>query len=338
MTNEIRQWCEIKDKFTDGLILGNGASISVHQEFGYRNLLAEAKRLGHLTEDAERIFAAFGVNDFELVLRYLWHSKVVSDALRLRGESVDKAIAAYISVRTALIETIREVHISYENATPHFEHIYKFLRGFKTVTSLNYDLIVYWAAQYGNAALNSRYNFKDCFERDRRFPDAWETKREPYGGVTDPTLYFYPHGNLVLVREKDERERKVVVDSNSNLLETIFGLWETGNHVPVFVCEGTSALKKAALDRSTYMGRVYREVIPVLGDSLTIYGWGLGEQEKHITDQILRSPPRRIAISIRNGNKLLMRRAEEIFDGRGLELVYFDSDSPGAWNRPPTDK
>jgi hypothetical protein len=134
------------------------------------------------------------------------------------------------------------------------------------------------------------------------------------------------------VRELDERERKVVVGQHGQLLDNILGLWESGECVPLFVCEGVSENKKAAIDRSSYLARVYREVIPSLGDSLVVYGWGLAEQERHIVEQVMRHRPRRVAISIRQSNKALMRRAEEVFEDRGYELVFFDSDSPGAWN------
>jgi hypothetical protein len=332
MNKEIKIWADIKDQFNDGLILGNGASIAVHQGFSYKGLFSEAKKLNFLGQDAEQVFKHFDSEDFEAVLRHLWNSKMVFDALKLTGEPVNRVNAAYTAVRAALIRTVRATHVSYPDALPHLEHIHKFLRGFKTVLSLNYDLIVYWAGQYGNNTRQSNYHFKDCFDSTRRFPEDWVAKRQPYGGVSDPTLYFYPHGNLALVREPDYRERKVVVDQAGQLLETILGIWEDENSVPLFVCEGTSGRKKNAIDSSAYLGRIYREVIPSLGDSLVIYGWSLAEQEQHIIDQIVRHRPKRVAVSIRNQDKNLLLRAEHVFGAYQCEVIYFDSDSPGVWN------
>lgn len=309
MTKKIGLWADIENQFKDGLILGNGASIAVHEGFSYKGLFSEARKLDFLGQDAEQVFKQFGSEDFEAVLRHLWHSKMVFDALKLTGEPVNRVNAAYIAVRTALIRTVRATHVSYPDVLPHLEHIYKFLRRFKTVLSLNYDLIVYWAAQYGNNALKSNYHFKDCFNSTRRFPEDWVSKRQSYRGVSDPTLYFYPHGNLALVREPDYRERKVVVDQAGQLLDTILGIWEDGRSVPLFVCEGTSERKKNVIDSSAYLGRIYREVIPSFGDSLVIYGWSLAEQEQHIIDQIVRHRPKRVAVSVRNRNRdILLRR------------------------------
>lgn len=245
--------------------------------------------------------------------------------------------AAYLAVRTALIQTVRATHVSYDDALPHLEHIYKYLRKFKTVLSLNYGLIVYWAAEYGNNALGNRYHFKDCFDGTRRFPEDWQSKRQAYRGISDPTLYFYPHGNLALVQEPDYKERKVVLApySDDQLLGTILNLWEFGECVPLFVCEGLSETKKAAIDRSAYLSRIYREALSSIGDSLVIYGWSLAEQERHIVSQVLRCRPKRIVVSIRNQDKNLMQRSGQIFGVHGCELFYFDADCPGVWNHAP---
>ncbi len=138
MDRKIKIWADIKDRFKDGLILGNGASIAVHQEFSYKGLFFEAKKLNFLGHDAEQVFEHFGSEDFEAVLRHLWHSKMVFDALKLTGEPVKRVDAAYTAVQAALIKTVRATHVSYPVARPHLEHIHKFLREFKTVLSLNY--------------------------------------------------------------------------------------------------------------------------------------------------------------------------------------------------------
>jgi hypothetical protein len=164
--------------------------MAVHAGFGYASLFEEAARLGHMREQVQNVFKSFKTTDFELVLRRLWHATLVNQALGIpRGPVED----AYESVRTALIATIRATHVSHADTKPHLEHIYRFMQRFKTVVSLNYDLIVYWAAMLGNKSLGSW--FKDAFIRDG-FRDDWETVRTPYR-AEGATLFFYPHGNLV---------------------------------------------------------------------------------------------------------------------------------------------
>lgn len=45
---KIYEWNDIKDEFTDGLLLGNGASMAVHPEFHYGSLFEAARVKGSL--------------------------------------------------------------------------------------------------------------------------------------------------------------------------------------------------------------------------------------------------------------------------------------------------
>lgn len=49
--------------------------------------------------------------------------------------------------------------------------------------------------------------------------------------------------------------------------------------MPVFVSEGTSHQKVAAIRRSHYLTNVYEEVLPAIGESLVVYGWNFEERE-----------------------------------------------------------
>ena len=193
---KIVQWNDISEDYHQGsLLLGNGSSIAVNDCFNYSSLYERAIELGHLTRNVQAVFDKFDVNDFELVLRRLWQAKLVNEALELPRGEVE---VAYKEVRQALISTVRGTHVSYDDAREHLEPIYIFMKDFEFIISLNYDLIVYWAAQLGNRTL--RLWFKDCF-LNSQFRSDWEYVREPYGGAEGATLYFYPHGNLVLRRE-----------------------------------------------------------------------------------------------------------------------------------------
>lgn len=327
---EIREWKDIKAQFTHGLLLGNGASISVHPGFGYGSLYEEAQRHEYLTPEVAAVFKAFGIEDFELVLRRLWHAKVVNQKLEIPSGPVEEA---YRQVRTALISTVRKVHISHEDAKPSLTPIYRFMSGFETVVSLNYDLLVYWALMQGMNEYPGR--FKDCFY-NRQFLENWEEWREPIGRTT---LVFYPHGNLSLCRGIDQQESKLSAAPGQDLLTKILAVWERGARVPLFVCEGTAEHKLKSIGTSAYLQRVYSEVLPKLGESLVIYGWGMGEQEKHILQKLRHARCRRVAVSVHGGNTESVRHAEQRLQSMGVEeIVFFNSASPGCWNNLVADK
>lgn len=325
----VAHWLDIAGEFKDSLIIGNGASIAVHPGFGYSSLFASATEHGHITESVARIFKQFGTEDFELVLRQLWQAMLVNRALEISDGKVE---AAYQQVRTALIATIRVTHVTYDDARPHLEPIYRFLQQFKTIFSLNYDLILYWATRSSEDAIGKW--FKDCFVRGAFNDDNWQDMREPYGRAAGATLFFYPHGNLVLTRTLDGGESKVSAGFN-NLLESILTQWEDESVVPLFVCEGTADHKKRSIESSPYLHRVFREVMPEMGESLVVYGWGLAEQDRHLLDQIKKRPPQRVAVSVYGDNATFMREAEEKLQGAGVgRIIFFDATSPGCWNHP----
>lgn len=72
-----------------------------------------------------------------------------------------------------------------------------------------------------------------------------------------------------------------------------------------------------------------------MGESVTIYGWSLSDQDQHIVEQITRNPPQRIAISVRGGSQAFAQQEEEIMHRAGVDQVdFYDSESLGCWNNP----
>lgn len=322
---EIFQWREIEADFTDALLLGNGASIALHPGFHYESIFKAAESAGHLTAPVAEIFGKFHTNDFELVLRKLWHATLVNQALGINSGQLNEA---YTQVQQALIKTIRDTHIPYQNAEPHFSATSAFMRNFKTVISLNYDLIVYWSMMQGNKTYGNW--FKDCFQ-DKYFIDNWPDWRSPYG-AEGTTLVFYPHGNLALARKKDGREQKYKAAKDKDLLESIFQTWESAKSSPLFVCEGSAEQKKIAIKSSGYLQCVYSEVIPKMGKSLAIYGWGMGDQEQHIIDQIKRANLKKVAISVFRNDRNFQEKAQLLLHSINInEIYFFDAESPGCW-------
>ncbi len=328
---EILQWNEISERYQGGaLLLGNGASMAVHPPFGYSSLRTAAQEAGHITQAVADVFSAFDTDDFELVLRRLWQAKLVNQALQVEP---GRAEEAYRQVREALIATVRDIHISYEDASQHFEAIYGFMKDFKTVLSLNYDLMVYWSMMASRETLGNW--FKDCFQQGGVFRDDWKTLREPYQ-ANGSTLVFYPHGSLITARTYESSERKLLAGAN-NLLESVLERWENENCAPLFVCEGTSEHKKQSISASDYLARVFWDVIPSITNSLVIYGWGIADQDRHILEQIKLAQPNlaRLAVSVYGQNQVDAQRMETKLGALGLhELVFFDAESPGCWIHP----
>ena len=342
---DIRGWHEIQADYRDTLIVGNGGSVAVDPCFRYTNLYQQGCEHGFIRPAAQQVFDQFAKNDrdFERVLYRLWQADYINQKFELAKIERDKVRNAYTDVRRALIDTVKDIHpdkaISDQQG---LAHIGRFMAGFSTVFSLNYDLIVYWASL--NARQANGWRFEDGFTIDKTratdpklikqcFNASFPAELEP--GVT---RVFYPHGNLALYRTQGGEESKLMAD-NSDPLSLITQYWRDNDGQPLFVCEGSSESKIAAINSSRYLSHVYQHELPRPKDSMTIYGWSIGKQDRHILEQLALSPCRRAAVSVFAGNKTPKKieservHMEKMLNDAGIkEVVFFDATSAGCWN------
>ncbi|MEJ1165672.1 DUF4917 family protein [Variovorax sp. CCNWLW186] len=326
----IEQWVQISRIYhQDTLLLANGASIAVSPSFSYGSLLDHAQQGGLLEEDVSLLFHFFETSDFELVLRLVWQASNVNKSLRIPDNRTHQA---YLNVRECLIRAVRDVHPEYDPVSGRLPSMYEFLKGFDTVLSLNYDLLVYWTMTYG-LNVQDGHLFKDCF-RNGMFDDNWQRFREPYRERTN-TLVFYPHGNLALCRNAVEQESKIH-RAGAGLLDAILEAWRSEQVVPLFVSEGTTQQKVSSIQNSYYLSTVYREVLASRRSTLTLYGWGLGKHDWHLLQRMRGTGIQRVAVSVFRGDQAYCNYAHQVIqDELGpVKVDFFDSESPGCWIQP----
>lgn len=170
MPHAIMPWAQIAPNYhRNTILLGNGASIAVSPVLDYGSLLAYAHRAGLLTHDMNRLFQFFRTSDFEMILRLVWQASNVNRSLQIPDNRTHQA---YLNVRNCLIQAVRDIHPEYEQVSDKLPNMYQFLKGFDTVLSLNYDLLIYWTMTYG-FDIQDGHLFKDCFLWNGIFDDAW---------------------------------------------------------------------------------------------------------------------------------------------------------------------
>lgn len=331
----IEQWLDIADDFTESLLLGNGASRAVDNCFSYDSLKLRAEDRGLFNQNVTKLFEYFNTSDFELVLRLIWQASNVNKALDIEDKDT---YDAYIHVRECLINAVQDIHPQHAEILGHLPNAYYFIKKFNTILSLNYDIFLYWTMMFGNERQDF-HKFKDCWIRGE-FDENWEDYRQSLNDYDrDVSLVFYPHGNLVLARNNIECESKLTGQGN-NLLDTILASWRSESYIPLFVSEGTSPQKTSAINNSHYLSTVYREVIPSISDNLVIYGWNFGEHDIHILRRLKKTTIKTIAVSVFRGDQAFCNRVEQMIHDniRGdIEVVFFDSASPGCWINPTND-
>jgi hypothetical protein len=326
----IFNWNQISEHFSSSIVLGNGASIAVDHRFAYGSLIQHAVDTGLLVHDVQQLFTFFGTNDFELVLRLVWQASNVNRSLNIPD---NKTHEAYQRVRECLIQAVRNIHPEYHEVAHQLPNIYGFLKRFRTIVSLNYDLILYWTMMYG-LTVNDQHSFKDCFVNGV-FDDNWKRFRNPIYGDVSTSLAFYPHGSLILCRNAVETEWKINCNGN-DLLNTILDVWRGEQYVPLFVSEGSVQQKIGSIQSSYYLSTIYREVLTALGPDLVIHGWGLGDQDIHLLHRINASGITRAAISVYRGDQAYCNRVWQMSRdilGPHVEVIFYDSESVGCWNQ-----
>lgn len=317
--------------------MGNGASRALHQDFTYESLLEAARKIGKIPREVEQIFKNLDTTDFELVQSMLSHARRINHALEIEDQG--KIAAIYEDIRQALIAAVNSVHVPYPAVVDHLQPIAEFMRHFKFVISLNYDLIVYWAMLWANDHPKKTDMFKDCFIAGE-FDHDWKKYIESIKGAKSSTLVFYPHGNLALASESTTgNETKVAKGNDMNLLASITKTWKERDAIPLFVSEGESRQKLRAIMRSPYLSTVYASVLPNTGSTIVIYGCSLGDQDEHIVNRLCVNRAK-IAISIHGyatKPSWDLNKSCAIFEAKvrkvnqSADLIFFDSESPGCW-------
>jgi hypothetical protein len=330
---DIHDWADIKDRFTDGLLLGNGSSIAFSHRFRYEALLDEAISLDLITDNLGLIFDHFETSDFEKILKMLWHTQNINEAL---GVEDCQSSAAYSEIRNALIGAVSKVHPDYEEVEENLLTASNFMAHFQTVLSLNYDLIAYWAITAHNDSVFPN-RIKDCFNSGS-LHENWRALREPYGRNDRATLVAYPHGNLCLETSMGG-ERKILrrndsLNTDGSLLAGIVRNWREGDSIPLFVSEGLSEQKIEAIARSHYLSTVYHEIIPDIRDSLVVYGCSLSNNDLHLLDKFRCS---RFAIGVNPDSEAtrdeMVRFRQVLIRSvhQNVEVIFFNRNSAGCW-------
>ena len=332
---ELRNWSDIRVRFRDTILLGNGASIAIDERLSYKSLYKCVCDSGRLNPEIIGMFKRFGTKNFEFIMRLLLEASRVNEVLRIED---NKTRDYYHEIRDSLINTIRDIHPAYPTVEDLLPTIAGFLMGFTDVLSLNYDLLVYWSMLKGNSTLGCQW-FKDGYvhgEFDNDFADYMYDPLPPADGAT---LVLYPHGSLSLVTDIHGHEQKLSRSDDEILLDVVLGKWKEKDYIPLFVSEGHTASKLRAITRSNYLNTVYGSVLRKVKGSLVIYGWSASEiQDEHIFAAIDHKGITHIAVSVHTENprwksycEMIDNRVALSRNLRYVDLCFFDSKCEGCW-------
>lgn len=321
LDGSLESWPDLQEDLEPtGIVVGNGASVAVWRRFRYGSLLEKARECGAVTQEDQAVFDAFETTNFEEVLSSLDSTARVLKALR-RGESTRRVRDCRQRIGQALVKAVHLSHISWPLARDRLSTIKEALKDYEYVYSLNYDLLIYWAAMY-----NGDFSeFTDGFGRAAEQAPLTFC-REDLLGAGPKTKLLFLHGGLHL----EERLGNLVkreAQAFDNLLDT-FGRGGS-DAVPLIVTEGTATSKMRSIRQSRYLSSAHARLGRHEGP-LVIFGMSLADRDDHIYETICQTPNRKLAISVRSGNADRISRLKNRAEGkfiRAESIRFFDAAS-----------
>lgn len=267
-------WERISGQDWGAILIGNGASRAVWEDFKYESLYQNADLGPH--ESA--VFAALETHNFERVLDSLRVARAVCKAV---GHPPEDAENLYLQIRAELVMAITDLHVPHALVDGEvLLRINGALRRYRNVYTTNYDLILYWAV------MAKEPWFKDFFWAPDCSFDPTDVALS-----TDAPAIHYLHGALHLSEELDHTTRKLVANGAS-LLDHL----ARAGTVPLFVSEGSAADKDAAIRRSPYLSFVNQRFAEDAAP-LVVFGFSFDKADRHIAARLVERP-RRLAISV----------------------------------------
>lgn len=316
------------------LLLGNGFSIAFDKKiFGYEGLL-ESARERNLFQDNDRLSKVFNISktvNFEQIMEYLmelesifsnYSMEIQNDISRLK-EIIIKALSQSHPNSPHCIKKIQ------------YKHCAQFLRNFKSIYTLNYDLLLYWVIMKENLYME----FKDGFQ----YPiNKVEESATNYVYWYPRNKYFtnlyYLHGGLYLYGATNEI-KKYCFSNGRSLKEQIMHSINQ-NIFPLFVSAESHLKKLEIINRSDYLSNALNN-FNHCKDVLFIYGFNFSENDRHILKAIASSKVNKIFISIYRSTNIgeILNSIEEIkilrknfiANETTLEVIYYDAESAQVW-------
>lgn len=301
-----------------GLLVGNGASRAIWDDFGYDSLFENARTVEEkpLSPSELSVFDAMQTRSFEQVLGALKTTSRINKALAVSSAAPRNR---YYAIKEALINAVHAAHIPWRLVQPStLATLNRELSRYRTVFTTNYDLLNHWALQHAPDTITDLFSGDDY-----RFDLSHAT--------TDKTRLLYLHGGLHLVRNQDGAARRLTSTEGTLLGNfAINHTLKTLDDVPLFVNEGSSEDKLRTIRSSDYLSFCYEQLLHH-GDNLCLFGHALGDQDRHIVQALRQASPDTVAISIYPRSQAFIqhqkRHYAKLFQDLEVTLRFFDAKS-----------
>lgn len=336
--------CKDLDKSKCNLLLGNGFSRAYDENrFSFTSLLDSAVEQGIVKENSSirKVFLEKDTSDFEEVIKILELSSSIINIYKPQDKQFEEFSNELKKdsedLKHFLIKIITNNHPDKSTSVlpDELKNAVNFLMPYKSVYTLNYDLLLYWVTETMREMIDkgeckSRKAFTDGFGE----PSVKDCEYVEFNNHRWGNSCFFLHGALHIFDAKDRIIKKTFLRTGKSLKEQIRDEMKKG-YYPIFVSEGDSEQKKTKIIHNAYLNHCYKSFAQIGGD-LVVFGTVLKQGDQHIRDAILKNKTKRIFFgvsSLEKGKKELgefIIKAEE----QNKEVFFYDYRSVDIWRKP----
>ena len=323
----------IKKTTNPYLLLGNGFSMSYDKKrFSFTSLLDSAikSKIIKKKDFIYKVFEKLKTADFESVMKILDNSQKVISVYKGEKKLIKKIIEDSGQLKEYLVKIITNNHpdICTDIADENKKNCVEFLKPFKSIYTLNYDLLLYWATMFDNSQ-----RFTDGFgENDHSIHEEYVVYKNKYG-----MMVHYLHGGLHIFDAGDEIIKKTYSKTGIKLVEQIKENLDR-NIYPIFISEGDSKQKLTKILHNAYLNHCYKSLRNIGGD-LVILGTKLKKNDTHILEAIIESKIKNIYIGVSNSSSInhIKARIDSYNQGKTdlkkKNLYLYDYSTVNIWGK-----
>jgi Domain of unknown function (DUF4917) len=319
---------------TRHLLLGNGFSRACRNDlFAYDALIQQAD-FSSLGVDAWAAFDALGTSDFEVVMRALRNAVALLEIYSADAALRERLQADAEALKEILVQTIAQSHPDHPFEIEDYEYAAcrTFLRHFRRIYTLNYDLLLYWAAM--RSEIGEPLEFDDGFRASEEEAEyvVWEPANTRHQNV------FYLHGGLHIFDGGSETQKYTWSRTGTRLIDQIRVAMDEGLF-PVFVSESDSDAKLNRIRHHGYLSKGERSLVE-LGTTLFVFGFAMSAEDGHILRFLDANRVKGLFVSLFGdpesaANQKIVARAHSLTQRarqeRDLVVRFFDAESAKVW-------
>lgn len=318
------------------VLLGNGFSIACRADIFQYGQLFDRADFKDLDDTARAAFTVLETTDFEVVMRALRQAAKLAAVYAKGSPALARRLCRDADgLREVLASTIASSHPDRpaDIEPEQYSACRTFLSHFKSIYTLNYDLLLYWALM--QSEVEPQISGDDGFRQPEDGPEEyviWEVDR------TDTQSIHYLHGALHIFDAGSEVQKYTWCNTGMALIDQIRAALAADKY-PLFVAEGDAEEKLERIQHSGFLNRSYRSFAKITGP-LFIFGHSLAENDEHILHLIDRGKMNPIFVGLfgdpaSKSNRRVIERAERFSANRPprrpTAVHYFDVETAEVW-------